>query len=172
MNDAQSFLPAKDELVDLINQAHADAQTYERNLVREHGWLAGHLQNEPLAKHHAYFLLRNLPAEYIHQVEEFGLEKISYEKALQEIKEVGRLPHYGTMLGLSVMGLAYVENGKDFVKGLASIPLAMASATVDIFLPRSVVAKRYMKNVNKTVDEHFQQFKEEIDKVFELYSEI
>src|SRR3989344_1450197 len=172
MNDAQSVLPAKDELVDLINRAHADAQAYERNLVYEHGWGAGHLQDAPIGTNNSYFLLRNLPVEYYQQVQEFGIGKISYEEALHFIKEIGRSPQYEAILTTGAMHLTFAETGKDLLKGLVSIPLALAGATVGMVLPDSVRAKIYMKNVNKEADNHFQDFKEEIDKVLELYAEI
>jgi len=169
----ESDLPSQEDLVDLINRAHVDTQHAYRERKREHGFLSGWSRNEPL-EHRAYFTLQSLPKTFSDNMAVWGLQKMSYEEAFAEIQrekedKTASNP-LGSGLGMILLALSESETAWEGIKVAASIPFYLVYGTiVDPLLPDSTKAKQLMKNNNKLVEEQFQEFKKEIEEVFELY---
>lgn len=159
------------DLTNIINKAHADAEKAKREVgyVSENGkWRHCHRWPlEPFSTDYAYWNLRDLPEQFREVADYNGFQKISYEEALAEIQDETVKPW--PLLGVMLMALPEMT-GWEAVKMIALAPInAIYSGVVYPFLSDATKATRLMESHNEMVEKQYDQFKENMQKVFDLY---
>ncbi len=175
LHKKEDTLPTKNELCDIIELARKDYEQSNRDSI------SGIFGFVPTAKLNStiedfgYCILTDRPAQYF-QMKEQNEMHLSYKEAIKHVEENGRFSGYLETLSLAFICAFYPsdrKNGNGILAAIALLPIGFAIATVDVFLPKSTIAKRLSKEriYEETPEgkEYFGEIQREINPVIEYY---
>ncbi len=175
MNGCEDELPCRNDLVTIIDRAHTDTQASLRDRVTGTLGFASMQHPNPDIKDQGYYLLRDLPSQYLLAKQSTDAPILSEEDALRMVKESPRTEFYAWVMVGAVEGIKECKGIRDVLKLGATSLAGLLAATWYAIMPSKrlahIVQQGHAYEESEEGKKHFEAIKAQLDSVFAQYQD-